>query len=77
MHMGANRIIWNTPTPLGDCLLGVYFGIFWTIFFLNLEIFHHIIMLWFTFLKIAKNMSFKKKIKSIYKSLCFWVFFIH
>jgi hypothetical protein len=25
---GANKISWATTTPLGDSLLGVYFGIF-------------------------------------------------
>jgi hypothetical protein len=28
MVKGANGISWARPTPLGDCLLGVYFRIF-------------------------------------------------
>jgi hypothetical protein len=52
LHKGANQISWVEPTPLGDCLLGVYFRIFLESyeqkFFKNLENSHHIIMLWFT-----------------------------
>jgi len=72
--MGANRISWTWPTPLGDYLLGVYSTIFLESFeqksfkksFKIFKIF--ITLLCYTLHKnFAKNM-FVKKFKFIYKS---------
>jgi len=82
-HWGSNQITKATLAPLGDCILGVYFGIFFKKilkFFITLKCYglHN---------KYIRNISFKKnlhlQVLLLFKTLvimfstCFWVFFIH
>jgi len=65
--MGANGISWTTPTPLGDCLLGIYSRIFLKYFEQkSLRKSFKIFKIFFTLLfyglhkKFVKNMSLSK-----------------